>query len=124
MRPVPAFAVRTGLFVAAGCGISLGMDPADRNGVLLAALTSWPLQIALFGLLERGRAVGGSAFLVAWVGGMVGRLMLVASLGVVVVLRGDRFPPGPTLLSGAIFLFGMLMIESMMIHDRSANGIR
>lgn len=85
-----------------------------HRGMTAAVLFGLPLQVGLFALMVRFRSHP-LGFLGAWVGGMVGRLMLLG-LMLVVVLRRDDLPPAATLLTLAGLLFGLLLLEPLFLR--------
>ena len=94
------------------------LAPISRWGVVGAALVALPVQIVSFSLLlrYRGRA---RAFLVAWVGGTLARMSVIAVVGLIAV-RSDTQGAVPMLFALASFFFGLLLLEP--IYFRGARG--
>ncbi|MDE0899310.1 MAG: hypothetical protein OSA81_09855 [Longimicrobiales bacterium] len=112
-------------YAAAGvCAIALivaglwpFLDVAARNGVLVAAVTALPIQVAAFAVLIRYRGEL-NGFLAAWVGGMMIRMLVVAVVAVAAV-RTDAEGAVPMLLALVGFFFGLLLLEPVYLRGRS-----
>jgi|TARA_B110000116_G_C16701238_1_gene519901 CDP-diglyceride synthetase len=112
-------------YAAAGvCAIALivaglwpFLDVAARNGVLVAAVTALPIQVAAFAVLIRYRGEL-NGFLSAWVGGMMVRMLVVAVVAVTAV-RTDAEGAVPMLLALVGFFFGLLLLEPVYLRGRS-----
>jgi CDP-diglyceride synthetase len=112
-------------YAAAGvCAIALiiaglwpFLDVAARNGVLVAAVTALPIQVAAFAVLIRYRGEL-NGFLSAWVGGMMIRMLVVAVVAVTAV-RTDAEGAVPMLLALVGFFFGLLLLEPVYLRGRS-----
>lgn len=85
------------------------LDPAGRNGVLIAAAVAVPVQLLAFAALRshRGRMNG---FLAAWVGGTLLRMTVIAVVAFVAIRSGMEGAV-PMLLALAAFFFGLLLLE-------------
>jgi hypothetical protein len=97
------------LVLAASSVLWFVLDSAGRRGLLLAASLAVPVQVGLFALLHRFRN-GGNAFLAAWVGGILARLLLAGGV-TVLVLNWGLAAPVVTVLAFVGFLFGLLLLE-------------
>jgi CDP-diglyceride synthetase len=112
-------------YAAAGvCAIALivaglwpFLDVAARNGVLVAAVTALPIQVAAFAVLIRYRGEL-NGFLSAWVGGMMVRMLVVAVVAVTAV-RTDAEGAVPMLLALVGFFFGLLLLEPVYLRGQS-----
>jgi hypothetical protein len=112
-------------YAAAGvCAIALivaglwpFLDVAARNGVLVAAVTALPIQVAAFAVLIRYRGEL-NGFLSAWVGGMMIRMLVVAVVAVTAV-RTDAEGAVPMLLALVGFFFGLLLLEPVYLRGQS-----
>jgi len=94
-------------------GAAAVLDRAAVNGVLAAGVVALPIQVAGFALMVRAPA-GSNAFLAAWVGGTLVRLLVVGVTGVGLVALPD-LPPAPTLLGLVAFFFVMLLMEPLFL---------
>jgi hypothetical protein len=85
------------------------LEPAGRQGVLVAAAVALPVQLAAFAVLVRfrGRVNG---FIAAWAGGMAVRAVAVAAVALV-VFRTRTEGAVPMLLALAGFFFALLLLE-------------
>jgi len=95
------------------------LEPAGRQGTLVAAVVALPLQIASFAALDawwerRDR------FLLAWLGGML--LRVAAVVGAAVLVTFSTLPPAPTLLALAGFFLGMLLLEPFFLRRPASTG--
>jgi hypothetical protein len=93
------------------------LDESGRTGVLIAAAVALPLQIALFAALRWGWSKKEN-FMAAWIGGILTRLLAVATVAVAVSL--STLSPAPTLLSLAGFFFAMLLLEPLFLKPRTS----
>lgn len=96
------------------------LDPAGRNGVLLAAGVAWPVQVGAFAILLRHREEP-RRFLAAWVGGTLARMGLVLAAAFVVA-RVEGVAPVPALLALAGFFFGLLLLEPVFFRRHTENS--
>lgn len=85
------------------------LDAAGRSGVLLAAAIAMPVQVGAFWALRRFRG-DPNAFLAAWIGGTLLR-MVVVGIVAVAVIRSQMDGAVPMLLALAGFFFGLLLLE-------------
>ena len=85
------------------------LEPAGRQGVLVAAAVALPVQLAAFAVLVRfrGRVAG---FMAAWAGGMAVRVLAVAAVAFAVIRSGSDGAV-PMLLALAGFFFALLLLE-------------
>ena len=93
------------------------LDVAARIGVLIAAVTALPIQVAAFAALIRYRGEL-NGFLAAWVGGMMIRMLVVAVVAVAAI-RTDAEGAVPMLLALVGFFFGLLLLEPVYLRGRS-----
>ena len=96
------------------------LDPAGRNGVLLAAGVAWLVQVGAFAILLRHREEP-RRFLAAWVGGTLARMGLVLAAAFVVA-RVEGVAPAPALLALAGFFFGLLLLEPVFFRRHTENS--
>jgi hypothetical protein len=89
--------------------VALLLGPPGVKGVLAAAAVALPVQVASFAVLARAR-LGSNGFLLAWVGGTLGRLVIVGLAGWALA-TSPGLAPVPTLLALAGFFFVMLLLE-------------
>jgi hypothetical protein len=94
-------------------GAAVLLDRPAMIGVLAAGAVALPIQVAGFALMARA-PVGSNAFLAAWVGGTLVRLLVVGVSGVGLVALPD-LPPAPTLLGLVTFFFVMLLMEPVFL---------
>ena len=98
------------LVVALGAGAAtLLLDGSGAQGVLAAGAVALPIQVGAFAVLTR-YPLGTTAFMAAWVGGTLVRMVVVGLGGWALVALPD-LPPVPTLLGLAAFFFVMLLLE-------------
>jgi len=85
------------------------LEPAGRQGVLVAAAVALPVQLVAFAFLIRfrGRVTG---FMAAWAGGMAVRAVAVAVVAFAVIRSGSEGAV-PMLLVLAGFFFALLLLE-------------
>ncbi len=98
-----------GVILAAVLALWPLLSPDGRQGVLVAAVVAWPVQVLAFAALVRFRDRL-NAFLAAWLGGTVLRLLIVAGVAWFAVRR-DGAEAVPMLLALAAFFFGLLLLE-------------
>jgi hypothetical protein len=101
----------TALFALLAAGASAVVPESWRAAWWLALGVTLLLQVPLGWRLVD--ALGTEGFLVAWVAGMLLRLVVVAGIGLVVVPM-LRLPPAPALLTLVGFLVVSLAIESVV----------
>lgn len=90
------------------------LEPSAWNGVLVAAAIALTVQVAAFAVLNRSRgALNG--FMMAWVGGMMVRTMVIAAVAVIVIRSGTESAV-PLLLALAGFFFGLLLLEPVFFR--------
>jgi hypothetical protein len=87
------------------------LDPAGREGIVIAAAIALPIQVGAFAALVRYRGQL-NGFLAVWVGGTLLR-MLVVGLVAVFAIRSGADGGIPMLLALAGFFFGLLLLEPM-----------
>ena len=85
------------------------LDPASRQGLLIAAAVALPVQCVAFAALMRFRGKP-NGFLGAWVGGIALRATVVGLVAFIAILRGGE---GIIALLFALagFFFGLLLLE-------------
>jgi hypothetical protein len=100
--------------VAVAVGIAaLLMDRPAVVGVLVAGAVALPIQVVAFALMAKA-PVGSNAFLAAWVGGALVRLVVVGVAAFVLAGLPD-LPRAPTLLGLVAFFFVMLLLEPLFL---------
>jgi len=94
------------------------LDPAGRQGVLMAAAIALPVQVGAFwALMSLKHKVNG--FLAMWAGGTLLRMFVVAGAAILAI-RTDMDGAVPMLLSLVGFFFGLLLLEP--VYFRSEPG--
>lgn len=112
MTPSLKYAATGGAIIALIVGLLWPiLDPAGRVGVLLAAAIAMPVQVAAFWALRRFRGEQ-NAFLAAWIGGTLLR-MIVVGIAAFTVIRSQMDGAVPMLLALAGFFFGLLLLEPL-----------
>ena len=101
---------------------ALVLEGAGATGVAVAGVIAFSVQMLLFAVMSRVR-VGTNAFLAAWVGGMLARLVVVG-LVALVVTRSSGLPEVPTLLGLAGFFLMMVLVEPLFLGLRAPRGAR
>jgi hypothetical protein len=96
------------------------LEPAGRQGVLLAAAVALTVQVLSFSVLMRyrGRVTG---FMAAWAGGMAIRALAVVAVAFVAVRSGVEGAV-PTLLALAGFLFALLLLEPVYFRPETSES--
>ena len=97
------------------------LEPAGREGVLVAGAVAVPVQVAAFTVLlhYRGQVKG---FMAAWAGGMALRAMTLLVVTVLVIRSGTESAI-PMLLALAGFFFALLLLEPVYFKaDRAGHG--
>lgn len=93
------------------------LDPASRNGILLAGAVALPVQALAFAALYRFREdVNG--FMAAWLGGTLVRMGVIGVVAAVVIRSGMQGAV-PMLLALAGFFFGLLLLEPVYFRPAS-----
>lgn len=93
------------------------LDPASRNGILLAGAVALPVQALSFAALHRFREdVNG--FLAVWLGGTLVRMGVIA-VAAALVIRSGMQGAVPMLLALAGFFFGLLLLEPVYFRPGS-----
>jgi len=95
-------------------GTAAVLDGTAARGVLAAGAVAWSVQVIAFGFMARSRA-GSNAFLLAWVGGTLVRLLVVGIAGLMLVAL-PGLPRTPTLVGLAAFFFMMLLLEPAFLR--------
>lgn len=85
------------------------LEPAARQGVLLAAAVALAVQIVAFAVLVRFRGQV-KGFMAAWAGGMAVRVLAIGAVAFAVIRSGGEGAVA-TLLALAGFLFALLLLE-------------
>ncbi len=91
------------------------LDAASRNGLLLAAAVTLPVQAFAFSALVRFRDQG-TGFFAAWIGGTFLRMAIVAIVATLVVRSGAEGGVA-TLLALTGFFFGLLLLEPVYFRS-------
>ena len=87
-------------------------EPDARNAVLVSATIALLVQVAAFALLRRMR---GPEFMNAWMIGMIGRIVVLAAYGLI-VLRTPGLAFQPALVSLALFFVICTFIEPFLLE--------
>ena len=110
MSALSRYALTALLVVGLGSAVLwVFLDDAGRRGVMLAGLTTYPVQVIAFALLLRGRGKP-SGFFVWWGAGMVLRVAVVVVVGVA-SWRFESVDPASLLMSLVGFFFVMVLME-------------
>lgn len=97
------------------------LEPAGRNGVLVAAAVALPVQVIAFWALNRFRGEL-NGFLAAWVGGTLVRMGVIAIVAILVIRSGTEGAV-PMLLALAGFFFGLLLLEPVYFRIRPSETV-
>lgn len=97
------------------------LDGAGRNGVLVAAAVAIPVQVCAFAALHRYRGRV-NAFLAAWLGGTLVRMVVIAAVAVAVVRTGMEGAV-PMLLALAGFFFGLMLLEPVYFRHGPSDTV-
>lgn len=90
------------------------LDASAWSGVLVAAAIALTVQTAAFAVLHQSQgALNG--FMMAWVGGMMVRMLVIAAVAVIVIRSGTESAV-PMLLALAGFFFGLLLLEPVFFR--------
>lgn len=108
------------LVVSAVLLATLAVGRDSLPGLLTAAAVALPVQLVLFAVMRR-TAPGTNAFLAAWVGGMLVRMMVVG-LVALALHRSPGLPEAPTLVGLVAFFFMMVLLEPLFLGLRAAQG--
>ena len=121
MRAYAGYAL-VGAGVVALCAGLLGwlLGPVAARSIWWAAAVAYVIQLIAFAVLLRYRKRS-DAFLAAWGGGILVR-MLVVLAGAWWVMRSDVLEPAPALLGLAGFLFVLLLLEPVFFFVGQRNG--
>jgi CDP-diglyceride synthetase len=93
-------------------------DAAGRSSLLVAAAIALPIQVGAFALIVP--AFGhGTKFLLRWGLGMLGRMGVVAAIGLS-LHRFEDLDPSVLLLGVCGFLFTLLMLEPMFFRSQGS----
>jgi len=93
-------------------------DAAGRSSLLAAAAVAFPVQLGAFALVAP--AVGdGNRFLLRWGLGVLGRMGVVAALGLT-LHRFQSLDPSVLLLSVCGFLFALLLLEPLFFRNQGS----
>ena len=93
------------------------LDPASRNGILLAGAVALPVQVLSFAALHRFRE-DVNRFLAVWMGGTLVRMGVIAVVAILVIRSGMEGAV-PMLLALAGFFFGLLLLEPVYFRPGS-----
>lgn len=117
MRALLAYgAASAGLLAVMALGVVLVVGPADAAGVRLAAVVAWPVQLAAFAALVKGRE--GMGFMAAWTGGMALRFAAVVGAALWVT-RADGPDPASLLVSLVGFVIVLTLLEPLFLRVTS-----
>lgn len=92
----------------------------SAGSVWRSAGIAFVVQVVAFAVLLWSRRTR-EAFLAAWVGGILARLLVVGGVAFWVT-RSNELEPAPTLLSLAGFLFVLLLLEPVFFLVGQRNG--
>ena len=117
MRAVLAYGVASAALLAVlALAVVAVVDSADGTGVRLAAIVAWPVQLAAFGALVRGRE--GPGFMAAWTGGIALRFAAVVAAALWVT-RADGPDPASLLVSLVGFVIVLTLLEPLFLRLKS-----
>ena len=94
-------------------GVTAWVEGAEPSAVWLAAAIAWPVQMAAFFALMRGRQ--GPGFVVGWGGGMALRFAAVGVLALW-LSRTEAFDPARALVSLVGFVFVLVLLEPLFLR--------
>jgi len=106
-------AATAALLVALAMLAAAVFGSADPTGIRMAAVIAWPVQLAAFAALVRGRQ--GAGFMVSWVSGMALRFAAVGAAALWVV-RADGPDPASLLVSLVGFVFVLVLLEPLFLQ--------
>jgi hypothetical protein len=118
-----------GLYSAAGMAVVVTaialawtfLSGDGRESLLTAAVIAWPLQVGFFALLVRFQH-DPSRFLIWWGAGMLGRMIVLAAVGIGLSRMGS-LEPEVLVMSLAGFFFALLLLEPLFL-DRGNQTAR
>jgi hypothetical protein len=114
VRAVLSYGAASAVILAVlALGVSGWVDRAEPSAVWLAAGLAWPVQMAAFFALVRGR--NGPGFMVGWAGGMALRFMTVGAAALLVT-RTELFDPVTALVSLVGFVFVLVLMEPLFLR--------
>jgi len=97
------------------------LDPAGRQGVLMAGAVALSVQAVAFALLLHYRRRM-TAFMAVWAGGTLVRMGVVVAVAAVLI-RLQTDGAVPMLLALVAFLFGLLLLEPKFMKLDHAEGL-
>lgn len=114
MKAVLAYGAASAVILAVlALGVVVWVDGAETPAVWLAAGVAWPVQMAAFFALVRGRE--GPGFVVSWAGGMALRFVTVGAVAVGVT-QTEMFDPASALVSLVGFVFVLVLFEPLFLR--------
>lgn len=115
MKALPRYTVVSSVIVLLIVGGAAPfVDDAGRLGLAAAGAVALPLQVGLFALLVRNQ-YDPSRFMTFWGLGVLGRMAVVASVGVL-VRSFETFDPTVTMLATVGLLFIFLLLEPVFLR--------
>ncbi len=114
MRAFLAYgAASAALLAALAAGVAAVVQTADAAGVRQAAVIAWPVQLAAFAMLVKGRR--GMGFMAAWASGMALRFAVVGGAALWVT-RTEGPDPASLLVSLVGFVFVLVLLEPLFLR--------
>lgn len=93
--------------------VTAAVEAADAGSVRLAAAIAWPVQLAAFAALVKGRQ--GLGFVAAWGSGMALRLVAVGAAALWVT-QVDGHDPAALLVSLVGFVMVLVLMEPLFLR--------
>ena len=93
--------------------VTVAVEAADAGSVRLAAVIAWPVQLAAFAALLKGRQ--GLGFVTAWGSGMALRFAAVGAAALWVT-RTDGRDPATLLVSLVGFVIVLVLLEPLFLR--------
>jgi hypothetical protein len=121
VSPILRYGITCAALVGAAVLVAaLFVDRPGMSGLLTAAAIALPVQVGLFGMMKR-TAVGTNAFLAAWLGGMLIRMIVVGLVALALDLS-PGLPEAPTLIGLVGFFFMMVLLEPLFLGLKAARS--
>ena len=122
MKALSRYTVAVTLIAAMTLGVVLPfLGPPGRSGLLVAVAVTLPLQVGLFTLLVTTRR-DPNRFMTVWALGMLGRLCVLALIGLSTRVF-QSLDPTMTIMPSVGLLFVFLLLEPVFLpRDEQATG--
>lgn len=113
MRALAAYGVASAALLAAMAVLVVTVVEADGAAVRWAAVIAWPVQVAAFAALVKGRK--GLGFMAAWTSGMALRFAVVGAAAIWVT-RSAGLDAASLLVSLVGFVFVLVLLEPLFLR--------